>query len=283
MAISNSSVFLGTVISVMGEFAEGDLLLRKGLSIKEGLDDPWGSAFCLRQIALSAHYRGDYTGAFKSLEESLSIARQIGNKWLISASLNQLGIVAHSQAKYDEARRYLVNGLELSRSVGDRASIAFALDGLGLVSTAQGRFDEAQHFLEESVALWSEIGEQGSLAATLNHLGETWLNKGDKGAAHTCFLEALRVATAAQITPVMLDSLIGEAEIRIQESSLVLALRILISVSQNPSSPHVTRHRATKLRSDVESQLPEARLKEISLQVEDKDVFSFAKQVLEAA
>ena len=282
MAYSNTSAFLGNVTSVMGDFVEGDRLLHEGLNIKASLDDPWGSAFCLRQIGLAAHYRGDYASAFKSLEQSLSISRQMRNEWSISASLNQLGIVAHSQGKFDQARQYLLDGLELSRSLEDRASIAFALDGLSLVSTAQGKYEEARRLLEESVGLWTEIGEQGSLAQTLNHLGDAWLQVGDASAAHKCYSDSLRVTINAQITPVLLDSLIGEADLQVQEGKLESAWRILVVVGGSLSGSQLARDRAERLRQEIETRLPEERLTEMTSEVKDLDIAVVAKEILDS-
>ena len=281
MALSNTLAFLGTVAAAMGDFADGDRLLQEGLSTKESLEDPWGSAFCLRQIGLSAYYQGDYANAYRSSEQSLLISRQIGNAWSTSASLNQLGIIAQSQARYDQARQYLLDGLELSRSLEDRASIAFALDGLGLISTALGRSTEAQDLLKESVALWREIGEQGSLAQTLNHFGDAYLKVGNGPAARECFSEALRVAKNGHITPILLDSLLGEAEVQIQEGKLESVLQILIVVGQSLSGSKLTKDRTEKLRVVVEKQLPKGRLREIKSKVADQDVYGFANEKLE--
>ena len=71
MALSNTYAFLGTVTFVMGDFEEGDRLLHQALKLKEELNDYWGLAFSLRQIGISAFYRGDNVRASKSLREKL--------------------------------------------------------------------------------------------------------------------------------------------------------------------------------------------------------------------
>jgi hypothetical protein len=90
MALSNAIVFLGTVTSVMGDFEEGDRLLQQGLTMKQTLEDNWGSAFCLRQISLSAYYRGDYISCSRALQQSLEISqcRRPGHR--MSIPLNEL-------------------------------------------------------------------------------------------------------------------------------------------------------------------------------------------------
>jgi tetratricopeptide (TPR) repeat protein len=270
MARSNGIVFLGTVISVMGDFEQGDRLLQQGLTMKQKLDDSWGSAFRLRQIALSAYYRGDYSSASRALKQSLEISQRIGNTWSIAASLNQLGLVAHSQGDHDQAEQFLSQALELSRELEDRYSIAAALDGLGLVKTAQGRYDEARSLLRESMDLWREIGEQGSLAQTLTHLGTALLKAGDKANARSYFLDALSMAREMQTLPVLLDALVGEAEIQALEGAFESALEIVMAVSHNVSSSLATKTHAEQLRAELIKRMPPQLVKTVKGRMNQK-------------
>ena len=102
----------------------------------------------------------------------------------------------------------------------DRASIAFALDGLGLVSAAQGKADKAHQFFRSSITLLNEIGEQGNLAQTLTHYGYALLKMGELENAHQHFIDALTVASRAEITPILLEALLGEAEVRMEEQDI---------------------------------------------------------------
>jgi predicted ATPase/transcriptional regulator with XRE-family HTH domain len=282
MALSIAIVFLGTITSVMGDFEEGDRLLQHGLTMKKKLDDSWGSAFCLRQIALSAYYRGDYTNAQRALQRSLEISQKIGNTWSIAASLSQLGLVAYYQGNYERAEEYLSEALELSRGLEDRYSIATALDGLGLVKTAQGQYDDARSLLQESIALFKEIGEQGSLAQTLTHMGSAVLKAGDKVAARKCFLDALSIAREMQTLPVLLDALMGEAEIQALDGATESAVEILMAVIQNPSSSLATKTRAEELRSDLISRIPAQRVKAIKAKIHQKTIESLVEDIISA-
>lgn len=255
MALSTTLAFLGNVISVMGDFAEGDRLLQTALNMKEQLDDLWGCAFCLRQIGLAAHYRGEYVRATEVLEKSLAISRKIGNPWAIAAALNQLGLDSIAQGNFEQARSYLQDGLERSQAMEDRASIAFALDGLGLVSAAQGKVNEAHEFFRSSIALLNEIGEQGNLAQTLTHYGYALLRIGELENAHRNFLDAISVARRAEIIPILLEALVGEAKVRVEDGDPVSALAIAWRVSQHPSGSYVTHSRAEKLCSELQQRL----------------------------
>ena len=283
MALSNAIVFLGAVTSVMGDFEEGDQLLQQGLALKQGLDDPWGSAFCLRQIALSAYYRGDYTNAQQALRRSLEISQHIGNTWSIAASLSQLGLAAYYQGNSDPAQEYLSEALELSRMLEDRFSIATALDGLGLVKTAQDQLDEAQSLLQESIALFKEIGEHGSLAQALTHMGSALLKARDQEVARKYFVEAISIASEMQTLPVLMDALMGEAEIQAQQGEVESAFEIVTAVSQNHSSSLATKTRAEQLRSVLSSRMPVQRVKAIKAKINQKTIGSLVTEVLSAA
>ena len=151
---------------------------------------------------------------------------------------------------FEQARKYLSDALDLSYSLEDRASIAAALDGLGLVGAAQGEYDDARKLLKKSIALWDEIGEQGSFAHTLNNLGYVWKQSGNIQMARKHHLDAMRVAINAQITPVLLNSLMGEAEIQILDGNVEYALEILLAVSRKLLTPTVNAraHGETSLR-----------------------------------
>jgi predicted ATPase/transcriptional regulator with XRE-family HTH domain len=283
MARSNAIVFLGTVTSVMGEFEEGDRLLQQGLEMKQKLDDRWGSAFCLRQIALSAYYRGDYTNAQQALQRSLEISQAIGNTWSIAASLSQMGLVAYYQGNYEQAQEYLLEALELSRGLEDRYSIATALDGLGLVKTAQGQFDDAQVLFQESTSLFKEIGEHGSLAQALTHIGSALLKAGDQDVARKYFVDAISIAREMQTLPVLLDALVGEAEIQALRGEVESALEIVTAVNQNHSSSLATKTRAEQLRSNILSQMPAHRVETLKAKINPKSLDSLVTDILRAA
>ena len=280
MALSNTLIFLGTVTSVMGDFSQGDLYLQEGLGLKKKLGDAWGSAFCLRQIGVSTQYQGDYERSRQAVEQSLTISRDLGNTWSIAASLNQLGYLAHFRGRYEQAQQYLLEGLELSRELEDRASIAVALDGLGFLYAAQTNYAEAEKILQESINLWTEIGEQGSLAQTLNHMGNTLLGMQEGEKAHLHFMKALRVSLDAKISPVMLDALIGEAEVQILGAHLEKALEILTVVNASSSRSQTAKERAKKLIVAIEQEISKPRTEEIKLQARNKNVNELAAEMI---
>ncbi len=89
----------------------------------------------------------------------------------------------------------------------------------------------------------------------------------DTGRAHDYFQEALSVGRKAQLTPVLLEALIDEAEIRSARGDLQFALIVVRSVSQHPSSSHATRSLAERLCSELEAKMPAVSLEPVQIHV----------------
>jgi hypothetical protein len=98
--------------------------------------------------------------------------------------------------------------------------------------------------------------------------------------AHLHFLRALRVAVDAKIVPVMLDALIGEAEIHIQNVRLETALEILTVVNDNSSRSQTAKERVEKLLIWIEKELSKPRAEEIKLQARNRNVNELASQMI---
>jgi predicted ATPase/transcriptional regulator with XRE-family HTH domain len=254
-ALADAAVFLGTATSAGGDYAAGYRLLTEGLSLQRDRGNRWGMAFGLRQLGLAAHEVGEYREAYRLLAESLSLSRQLGNTWAIAASLNALGTTSLALEAYDEAQACLTEGLALSQRLEDRYNIAVGLSGLGRISQALERYEEAQRYFHESTALWREIGTQSELAGTLNSLGETLRQMGDRASARRCFHEALTIATETQVTPVMLEAVLGFAALRLEEHAPEAALTLVRAVLQHPAGAHKTKDRARQLLAEIEDSL----------------------------
>jgi predicted ATPase/DNA-binding XRE family transcriptional regulator len=281
-ALATATAFLGTATYVMGEYRAGQQLLHESLTRKRALDDRWGTAFCLRHLGLVAYYQGDYDQAYRLLSESLALSRAMGNTWAIASSLNILSMAVYAQGAYPQAQQLLQEGLALSQLLEDRFNIATALSGLGQVSQALGDTADAQRCFEDSARIWREIGDQGSLAQTLNHLGHTLLVREEREGARRCFLEALAVAKEAQITPVMLDALLGVAALRMEERDKGSALELVLQVLQNPACSQDTRERAKQLRVELMAQLPGEQIDAIQARAQRKTLEERAQELLDA-
>lgn len=259
-ALSNTLAFLGMLTVSLGDYPSGNRFLNEGLEIKRANQDGWGIAFCLRQLGVLGFYQGAYDEADRLLNEGLEVSRALGNAWAIAYSLDFLSTAAYARGAYPEAEKLLREGLVLSQQVGDRFTTAYALNGLGLVKQNLGEHAEAQRLLEDSISIWREIGDLASMAQSLNNLGYVFLAMDRPLEAQNCFREAIVVAKNAGLVPVILDAMIGEAEIRLATGEFMPAYEAAWIVSQHSASSHATRTRADIMCANIEKQLPQSEV-----------------------
>ena len=280
-ALSNTLAFLGMLTVSLGDYTNGNRFLNEGLEIKRAIKDGWGIAFCLRQLGVLGFYQGAYDEADRLLNEGLEVSRALGNSWAIAYSLDFLSTAAYARGSYAEAEKLLREGLMLSQQVGDRFTTAYALNGLGLVKQSLGASDEARQLLEDSISIWREIGDLGSMAQSLNNLGNVFLAMHKNLEAQTCFRDALAVAKNAGLVPVILDSMMGESEIRAANGEIKSAFEAAWMVSQHPASSHATRTRAGVMCSSLEKQLAPDEI--ASIRAKNSTIESSAQEILAQA
>jgi len=281
-ALANANAFLGMVTYTMGDYPAGHRLLEEGLAMKRALDDRWGAAVCLRHLGLLAYDQAAYGEARRLLGESLTLSRAMGSPWSIAYSLNVLGTAAYAQGAYAEAQQHLHEGLALSQALSDRYNTASAQSGLGMVHQALGDGPQARRCFEESIAIWREIGEQGGLAQTLNRYGQSLIAQADGPMARRCYLEALAVARDAEITPIVLDGLLGVAVLHAQEGNLEAALEVVLHVLQAPAHTQGVHHRAEQLRTNLEADLTTQQIDLIGVRVHNKLLDALVQELLHA-
>ncbi len=281
-ALANASAFLGMVTYTMGDYPAGHHLLEEGLAMKRALHDRWGAALCLRHLGLVAYDQGAYAEARRLLGESLALSRAMGSPWSIAYSLNVLATAACAQGAYAEAQQLLHEALALSQALADRYNTASAKSGLGMVHQALGNELEARCCFEESIAIWREIGELGGLAQTLNRYGQSLIAQADERMARSCFLEALAVARQAQITPIVLDALLGVATLQAAEGNVEAALKVVLHVLRDPAQTQRVQNRAEQLHIRLEAGLTAEQSDVIRVLAQGKTVDALVQELLDA-
>jgi tetratricopeptide (TPR) repeat protein len=237
-------------------------------------------AFCLRQLGVLGYYQGAHDKAHRLLTEGLEVSRALGSAWAIAYSLVFLSMAAYGRGAYAEAEKLLEEGLALSTEVGDRFTTAYALNGLGLVKRAQGNLQAARQLMEDSIAIWREIGDQESLANSLFNLGDALLGTEDQPDARTYFLEALSVASQAQLAPLMLGALLGCAILQAEGQQIQSALNILICIKDHPANIQFVKVRAEKLFTELQAKLSVEQMDFIAAGVNNKTLDALVQETL---
>ncbi|MFN8454607.1 MAG: tetratricopeptide repeat protein [Anaerolineae bacterium] len=253
--LADTLMCLGMTEWIIGRYPTAKSLLHESLALYKSSSNSWSRAFCLGQIGAVAYTEGDYPAAQDWLRQSLTVWRAVGDPRGLMFSLSFLGMVTLALQEYRQAQQLLNESLALASAISDRWGIATALSHLGLIALAQAEYEEARYFFQESLSLFEEIGERWGQARALNGLGEVALALGEGEEAQRCLMAGFKTASAAQTIPLILEALVGLAQLRIERREFEPALELLLYAGQHPSSSPETKARAERLQAEITPQL----------------------------
>ncbi len=292
-----SLYYLGLVQMDLGDYAAAQVALRESLGLGRALNDPYGIALALNNLAGLAYDLGDYAEARRLFQESLQLRRNAGDQHGVVLSLGSLGEVAIDLGDYREAQEALRESaalaqtlglgwgraygqhnlgrlaaargdhtrarecfeasLAFNRTTGNQKDIGFDLLGLGGVALDSGSYLEAERLHREAVALFQATGYQRGLAMSLTGLGEVALLT-DIRAAYECFHPALVIAMRIRALPWVLAALVGIAPLWVRAGRSERAVELLTFGLYHPASNRRTQNQAARLLSRLEGELPAA-------------------------
>src|SRR5205814_8249317 len=100
--------------------------------------------------------------------------------------------------------------------------------------------------------------------------------------AQRCFLEALAVARKAQITPIVLDALLGVAALRAGAGDTESALELVLHVIQEKARTQDVHNRAEHRRVEWEAQLSAHHIDVIRARAQGKTLDALVQDLLDA-
>jgi hypothetical protein len=100
--------------------------------------------------------------------------------------------------------------------------------------------------------------------------------------ARRCFLEALAVARNAEITPIVLDALLGVAALQAEEGNVEAALELVVHVLQHPAHTQGVHNHAERLRANMETNLTGEQIGVIRARAQDKTRDALVRELLDA-
>lgn len=134
---------------------------------------------------------------------------------------------------------------------------------LGLATLAGGQYVEAQGYFQKSLEIFGEYFEGWDIALSLIYLGDAIRASGDLSEAEKIYLRGLRVAKEAQSMPLMLDALIGLAQLNAQIGETERALELMYFILNHPYSTQETKDLASGLILETEVLLTGPQVQEI--------------------
>jgi predicted ATPase len=164
------------------------------------LEDAWGTASVLENLAELAQRRGDYREAVAMYQESLALARSGGLAYAEQDDLVRLGTLLLLLGEQDRAQAQFEESLALANRIGYRVGASLAYNGLGMLARQRGDLDLASEHHQQAVAILREgsgrtgVGGLAALAQSLCCLGWCQQLSGKVALAERCHQEALAAA-----------------------------------------------------------------------------------------
>jgi tetratricopeptide (TPR) repeat protein len=198
----------------------------------------------------------DYDRARVLYEESLAIARGVGDQFGVARALINLGALAQELGDYGQAKRFYEESLTIYREIDYRHGQSASLSCLGRVASLLGEHAAARELLQESLEMNRETGDRHAIAERLKQLGRAACRTGAHQESKRYFEEALELAMEIRAIPVVLDSLIGVADLFQRDGKTGLALELLAFVAHQTGSGRELRDHALALMAKCETELP---------------------------
>jgi predicted ATPase/DNA-binding SARP family transcriptional activator/Tfp pilus assembly protein PilF len=293
--VATCFLLLGAQAALVGEIGEAKQHLRESLDISTTMSDLSGMASALSELgAIAQHQEGDRRAAKGFYEQALALHQQLGDRWGEQLMQDFAGYVARELGEYEEAERLHQQSLAISEEIGDPLGMAGSLDNLGLVALDTKDLEAAERLFREALVTRTEVGHQWSIAVSREHMGDVALARGDYGEAERQyqrsigihrglttwglvtahrglaevslalgdvtraeeqFYTALEAAVGASHVPVILDVLVGMANLGTRRGRHEKAAELSAYVAQHSASSLQTRNAAKALLNALGSQL----------------------------
>jgi tetratricopeptide (TPR) repeat protein len=157
--------------------------LEESLHTFRDIEDRWGTAFALDNLAHACRDQQEYEQAKTFYAESLSLRKALGDSQGIAMSLSNLADTEQLQGSWDRAAALHETSLERFRQLGDKAGIAYCLGRLADCALKGNDVVRANALNRESFHLFWELGDKRRLAECLEKIADLWRAEGKSEAA----------------------------------------------------------------------------------------------------
>ena len=261
--LSRSLHYLGVIYWQAGEYPKARELFNE----KRLLDLPggvsWNLGLAYGNLGMVTETMGLLDESLEHFHNAISTFRTVGDLRLMGIGLFYLGSVKNKLGLTQEGKVHLHESLEISKSLGDRFGISMACDSLGLIFQKENNPAEAQQMFLEALNVSQDMGESWIIQQSLVNLGFSKTALREFAEAQECFLKALRLASEINLTPCILDSLSGMAEIHAAQGREEAAMELAMQVEKHPAVTQETKERAIQLRTELEDRLTQQQIESI--------------------
>ena len=247
-------LLLGSIRYAGGDYVEAEFLFEQHLSAWRAAEIYGSDGFGLRALAHVAQAQGNYTKAEKLAEACYQIQQKLNDLVGIAYTLSSLGHITRAQGKFKQAQNHYQHGLALAHKAGLCTIRETCQYGLGWVHYELGEHNQARVYFEDNLKLGEQSHKTGipTIAATLNGLATVACAQEQYIEAGQHFQHALEIAKQRDTLPLILDILLGWAQLLWRQERQTEATAILIAVRDHAATKHATKEKAIHLLAQWE-------------------------------
>lgn len=169
--LANALVGLAMASQVTGDFATGQQVCERAITIFRELGDKYGLVITLIGQTVAALGLRNYKRARILIDEALTVAKEAGDPHRLALAINVLGDLERFEHNYERAQVVYEQCLERMRQIGSARDEATVLHNLAHAHLHQGHLNQAYQFFCESMSLRKEQGDTQGLAECLIGFG----------------------------------------------------------------------------------------------------------------
>ncbi len=224
---------IGSVYSEKGQYEDALAYLQQVLQLREKSKNPQDIVDAEHNLGQALTSMGEYDQAIAYYMKALELRRSINDTRGAALESYGLGGLFDYQGRFGAAVHSKEEALKTFRDLKDKTFwMAEILGGYGQGLILAGRMDEAKSPLDEALNLSRELRNDGLVAQTLGFEGDALLYKGNYGAAHSLYDQALQAAVRSKETERILLAKIALAEVAVREKKGTAAVQNLRTLMQ---------------------------------------------------
>lgn len=236
LLVARARTRIGALTCWIGQFARAEAELATALPVLEAQQALLDLAFAYTAMGVVAIERDDTLHAQESLQRGLETYQRLDHQPGIAWTLDALSDLAGSTGDYERATELLNQSCTIFNALGDQVNVAWSLCNLGRVTGLRDQHAEARQLLAESLSIFTVIGDRHGAAMAHANLSEIANWSHDLGAARYHSEAALHLAREVHALPLVLDTLVGTAQIAITTGDLTRAHELLALVVEQPAT-----------------------------------------------
>jgi predicted ATPase/DNA-binding XRE family transcriptional regulator len=281
--LSEALSFLGIVFVMLGKYPQALKSFYEALELAKACDESWFEALNLMEIINIEILAGTAENSYERLQLALDKWRGTGDPRFTAFGLSTFSFSAAKIGRFDEARAALEESMTINESVGDRWGLASALRGLGLIEQEQGRHEESIKAFQQSQSILANLGARWDEARVVTDIGRSLLVLGNLTRAEKTYRKAIWIASEVKGIPLILESILGVAQVRVKQGNPEDAYKMLLVVLNHPATHQETRDRAQELQGIAASRLKPQQVASIQSHVENRSFQSIVDDILTQA